>query len=67
VLIHWLARYPVAPHDPSYESAYDRSRVEPDPLGCVWKGGPSNIRAVTDAFMTESGARRYSFRRSRTR
>jgi hypothetical protein len=63
VLMHWLTRYPVAPHDLRYESAYDRSQVEPDPLGCEWKGGSSNISTVTDAFMRESGAHGYSFRR----
>lgn len=63
VLMHWLERYPVAPHDLKYESAYDRSQVEPDPLGCEWKGGSSNISTVTDAFMTESAAHGYSFRR----
>lgn len=63
VLMHWLARYPVAPHDLKYESAYDRSQVEPDPLGCEWKGGSSNISTVTDAFMRESTAHGYSFRR----
>jgi hypothetical protein len=63
VLMGWLARNPVAPHDLSYESAYDRNHVEPDPLGCVWRGGSSNVSTVTDSFMTESSRHGFSFRR----
>jgi hypothetical protein len=63
VLMHWLRQYPVAPHDLNYESAYDRNQVEPDPLGCTWKGGSSNISSVTDRFMAESAPHGYSFRR----
>jgi hypothetical protein len=65
VLIGWLHSNPVTELDPEhYERAYDRNQVEPDPLGCMWKGQVTTVRAVTDAFMAESGAHGYSFRRA---
>jgi hypothetical protein len=64
VLIGWLHGNPVTELDPEhYERAYDRSQIEPDPLGCMWKGQVTTVRAVTDAFMSESTAHGYSFRR----
>jgi hypothetical protein len=63
VLMGWLRLNPVAELDPDrYERAYDRSQVEPDPLGCMWKGAVTTVRAVTDAFMSDSRAAGYSFR-----
>jgi hypothetical protein len=65
VLIGWLHSNPVTELDPEHhERAYDRNQVEPDPLGCMWKGQVTTVRAVTDAFMAESGAHGYSFRRA---
>jgi hypothetical protein len=64
VLIGWLHVNPVTELDPDrYERAYDRSQVEPDPLGCMWKGQVTTARAVTDAFLAESGKAGYAFRR----
>jgi hypothetical protein len=63
VLMGWLSVNPVTELDPDrYERAYDRSQVEPDPLGCMWKGNVTTVRAVTDSFMSESAATGYSFR-----
>ena len=64
VLVDWLRMYPVSLLDPEkYENAYYPSRVEPDPLGCMWKGSATNGRAVADAFMKESSTAGMSFRR----
>ncbi|MFL5862269.1 MAG: hypothetical protein ACJ780_16055 [Solirubrobacteraceae bacterium] len=64
VLIGWLHQNPVTELDPErYERAYDRNQVEPDPLGCMWKGQVTTCRAVADAFMAASGGAGYSFRR----
>jgi hypothetical protein len=63
VLIGWLQLNKVTERPLEDESAYDRSKVEPDPLGCLWNGVKSNVRAVADAFMKESAANGYSFRR----
>jgi hypothetical protein len=64
VLIGWLHPNPVTELDPEhYERAWDRSQVEPDPLGCMWKGKVTTVRAVADAFMAESAGHGYSFRR----
>ena len=49
VLIGWLNVNPVTELDPDrYERAYDRSQVEPDPLGCMWKENVTTARAVAD-------------------
>jgi hypothetical protein len=62
VLVDWLHVNPVTALDIEFESAYDRSKVEPDPLGCSWKGHPSNVKTVADAFLSESSAAGFSFR-----
>lgn len=65
VLIGWLHPNPVTELDPErYERAYDRNQVEPDPLGCMWKGQVTTANAVTDAFMRESSGHGYNFRRA---
>lgn len=54
ILESWLAAYPVTPLEPKDESAYNKGDVEPDPLGCMWNGSRTTLRAVAQRFMSES-------------